>query len=113
MTLFRPGSLEKTQAALRAAGRKLDAAAPSAEAAGAKIVARNMAARAPVRTGHLRGSIRAEGSSAVADASYAIPVDRGHGTVPASLYAEEGADASRGGITAEMAAIFRTALGGR
>lgn len=109
--MFSRGSLQRTEAALRAAGRKLDAAAPAAEHAGAGIVARNMQARAPFRTGRLRGSIRADGSSAVADVPYAIPVDRGHGSAPATHYAEDGADSSSAGVVTAMVAIFRTALG--
>lgn len=110
---FRRGSLARTQAALKLAEAKIRAAAPSAENASAEIVARNMRARAPVRTGHLRDSIRAEGSSAAAETPYAIPVDRGHDQVPAQPYAEQGAEASTSEIVATMTAIFRTALGGR
>lgn len=110
---IRRASLARTEAALRLAQRKIELTAPVAEHASAEIVARNMQARAPVRTGHLRASIHAEGSAAVAETPYAVPVDRGHDNVPADPYAEGGAQASMGGITMTMAAIFRRALGGR
>jgi hypothetical protein len=105
--------VERTKLALKAAALKLDAAAPAAEHGSAEIVARNMVARVPVRTGRLRASIRADGSSAIADVSYAIPVDRGTTFMRAQPYAEEAAKASTAEIVAEMTAVFRAALGGR
>lgn len=101
------------KAKLAALMPRMEAAAPAAEHASAEVVARNMQARAPIRTGRLRASIHAEGSSAIADTPYAIPVDRGHGPVPAQPYAEEGAEASYREIESAMIAVFRTALGGR
>jgi len=111
--MFQARSLEKTEAALKTARLKLEAAAPAAEKAGAEIVAHKMQDRAPVRSGRLRGSIHAEGSSAVADAPYAIPVDRGTVHMRAQPFAEDAADASTREIEAAMIAVFRTALGGR
>jgi hypothetical protein len=66
-----------------------------------------------VRTGRLRASIRAEGSSAVADVPYAIPVDRGTVNMSAQPFAEAGAKAAEPQVVAAMIAVFRTALGGR
>jgi hypothetical protein len=105
--------VERTKAALKLAQVKLEATAPAAEHASAEIVARNMQARVPVRTGRLRASIRADGSSASADVSYAIPVDRGTTFMRAQPYAEDAAKASIPEIVATMTAAFRTALGGR
>lgn len=92
---------------------KVAEAAPSAEHDGAEVVAANMRLRVPVRTGRLRASIHAEGGSAVADVSYAVPVDRGTIYMRAQPYAEAAARASYGGIEASMIARFRKALGGR
>jgi hypothetical protein len=105
--------VERTEAALKLAQVKLEAASSPAEHASAGIVARNMQARVPVRTGRLRASIRAEGSKANADVSYAIPVDRGTTFMRARPYAEEAAQASIPEIVATMTAAFRAALGGR
>jgi len=105
--------MERTTLALKGAELKVAAAAPTAENAGAEIVAREMQARAPVRTGRLRGSIHAEGSAAVADVPYAIPVDRGTDHMAAQPFAEDGAKAAERGVEAAMIAVFRTALGGR
>lgn len=112
-TGFTARSMAQTKAALKAAEVKVAAAAPTAENAGAGVVAREMQSRAPVRTGALRASIHAEGSSAVADVPYAIPVDRGTDHMAAQPFAETGAKAAEPGVVAAMTAVFRTALGGR
>jgi len=114
-TVFTKASVNRTKAALKAAERKLIAAAPSAEAAGAAIVAREMRARAPVRSGELRASIGTSGSQAQATAGHAIPVDRGvpGRNMAAQPYAEDGAKAAAPEVIATMAARFRAALGGR
>jgi HK97 gp10 family phage protein len=105
--------IEKTKVALTKAVAKVEAAAPGAEHAGAEIVAGQMRNRAPVRTGTLKNSIRAEGSAAVATVPYAIPVDRGTVNMAAQPFAEEGAKAAESEVEAAMASIFRAALGGR
>lgn len=105
--------VEATKRALKLAALKLEAASPAVEHAGAEIVAGHMRQVVPVRTGRLRASIRADGSSAIADVSYAIPVDRGTTFMRAQPYAETGAKASYAEIEAEAIAIFRKALGGR
>jgi hypothetical protein len=105
--------VERTEAALKLAQVKIEAASVPAEHASAEIIARNMQVRVPVRTGRLRASIRAEGSEASANVSYAIPVDRGTTFMRARPYAEEAAKASIPEIVAAMTAAFRAALGGR
>lgn len=109
---FTAASLKRTNLALKTAQVKVAAAAPTAENRAAEQVARQMAARAPVRTGRLRASIRAEGSSAVAEAPYAIPVDRGTENMAAQPFAEDGAKAAAPEVVATMAAVFKAALGG-
>lgn len=109
---YTPTSLRNTQLAFRRAQAKLAAAASKAEAAGAAEVAREMAARAPVQTGKLKASIRAQGSSAVATAPYAVFVDKGTGDTRAQPFAEEGVKAATSKVEEAMAAVFRTALGG-
>lgn len=103
-TVFTATSLKRTELAIKAAGLKTAAAAPSAEHSGAEIVAREMAARAPVDTGRLRASIHAEGSSAVADTPYAIYVEP---------FAGAAAQAAKNGVEVAMIAVFRAALGGK
>jgi len=105
--------VEATKHALTEAVRKVEAAVPRAENVSAEVVAQQMRGRVPVRTGRLKASIRAEGSSAIADVSYAIPVDRGTTFMRAQPYAEAAAEASHTMIEAAMTAVFRTALGGR
>ena len=109
---FTAASLKRTNAALRTAQLKVAATAPKAEGLGATEVAKQMAARAPARTGRLRASIRADGSSAVAQVPYAIPVDRGTVNMAAQPFAEDGAQAAVPAVAATMAAAFKAALGG-
>jgi hypothetical protein len=101
---FTQASLRKTEAALKAAELKTAAAASTAEHKGAVVVASEMAARAPVDTGRLQASIRAEGSSAVADTPYALYQEP---------FAGPAARAAEPNTIAAMIAVFRAALGGR
>jgi hypothetical protein len=104
MADFTAQSIERTKLALKAAGLKLAVATPAAERSGAEIVAAEMRSRAPVDTGRLRGSIRPDGSSAIAAAPYAVYVDP---------FAAAAADAAMPRVEAAMIAVFRTALGGK
>lgn len=107
------GSLDRTKVALREAAIKVDVAAPTAEHAGASVVATEMTSRAPVRTGKLRSSIHAEGGEAIAAVSYAIPVNSGTINMAAIPFATDAVHAATGEVEAAMIAVFRTALGGR
>lgn len=112
-TMFTPDSVRATLAALHRATAKVEGAAHIAENRGAEVKALHMKSRAPVDTGTLRDSIHVEGSSAVASAPYAIPVDKGTSIpTPAQPFAED-TPASHKGIEAAMVAVFRAALGGR
>ncbi len=110
---FTAASLKRTQVALKLAEAKVRATAPTAEERSAEQVAQAMAARAPVNTGALKRSIHAEGSSALADVRYAIPVDRGTVNQAPQPFAESGAKAAEPQVIATMVAVFRAALGGK
>jgi len=101
---FTASSLHRTEAALKLAAVKTAAAAPAAEHQGAVVVAQEMAARAPVLTGKLQRSIRAEGSSAVADTPYALYQEP---------FAGPAARAAEPRTIGAMIAVFRAALGGK
>ena len=107
------GSLARTKLAFKEAQAKLAVSASTAENAGAQVVAREMATRAPVRTGRLRASIHTEGSEAVAAVNYAVPVNSGTINMAAQPFATEGAKAATHEVEAAMIAVFRAALGGK
>jgi hypothetical protein len=95
----------KGEAALKAKLAALEvrmaAAAVPAEEAGAQMVARQMAATAPVDTGKLASSVGVSGSSAVATAPYAVY---------APPFAAAAAHQAEPAVVAAMTAVIKTAV---
>lgn len=89
------------KAKLAALEVRMQAAAEPAEASGAQVVARQMAATAPRDTGHLAASIGVDGSSAVATASYAIY---------APPFAAAAAHQAEPAVVAAMSAVVKAAV---
>jgi HK97 gp10 family phage protein len=89
---------------------KMAATAPVAEGAGAQMVARGMAAYAPVHDGDLLASIGVDGSSAVATAPHARFVQFGTRNMGAQPFMTDGARAVEGEVVAAVAAAMKAAI---
>ena len=91
------------------------AAAPAASRAGGEVLARDMAARAPRRTGKLASSIVVQSDGDTAHVGSTVPYDRfvQYGTryVSAQPFETDAAD-EPGGIAAAVAAILKAAIPG-
>ncbi len=86
-----------------------EAAAPAAENAMARVVAGRARASAPRRTGRLAASIRAEGSQAKADISYARFQEFGTRFVAAQHFLKRAGEAHKE-IAAAAIPVFRAAI---
>lgn len=110
--------IPQTKAALEKAKLEIEAAAPTATKAGAEVVARATASRAPRRTGRLISSIRVStaslGSGATATVGIDVPYARfpefGTTYMAGQHFMGDAADSSISGIVSVMAAIYKTAI---
>lgn len=115
---FRLLGMAKTKAALEKARLQIEAAAGPAVEASGKVVAVQMAARAPRLTGHLASQIGIDtttlGDGATAKVGSEVPYDRfvQRGTVymGAQPYGTDAADASIPGVVAVQTAVYKAAV---
>jgi len=99
----------KVRAALVRVQLEAEAAAPVAENAMARVVAGRARALAPRATGRLAASIRAEGSEAKADISYARFQEFGTRFVAAQHFLKRAGEAHKE-IAAAAIPVFRAAI---
>jgi HK97 gp10 family phage protein len=107
--------IAKTKAALEKVSLEIRAAAPASAKAGGEVLAHDMAARAPRRTGRLAASIVAESDGDTTHVGATVPYARfvEFGTVyMAAQSFETDAAEQPGSVAAAVAAILKAAIPG-
>jgi HK97 gp10 family phage protein len=111
---FTPSSVAATKRALERVRLELLAAAPVAAEAGGRVLAADMAAKAPRDTGALAASIVVETEGETAHVGSTLPYARfvqfGTQYMAAQPFETEAADSVRGRIVTTIAAFLRAAI---
>jgi HK97 gp10 family phage protein len=118
MFITRIRGIPQTKAALFKVQTQVKYATPFAVRAAGEVVRRDMASRAPRRTGRLASSIGVDvstfGDGATARVGADVPYDRfvQKGTVymEPQAYGEDAAESSEGSVVAAMIAVYRAAI---